>query len=119
MGRSTVVTPEILERLRTAFAIGATDEEAAAFAEIGVSTLYDYQKKNKGFSEEKEALKKKPILMAKMTVVRSLNEPKDAQWYLERKLKKEFSLRSEVEHSGDPDKPIMIEIVEDKRPELD
>jgi hypothetical protein len=106
MGRPTKMTPAILERLRHAFSIGATDEEACAYARIGTSTLYDYQKANPEFSEEKSALKKDPILKAKQTVVDSLNEVKDAQWYLERKVKDEFSLRKEI--SGEDGEPIKV-----------
>lgn len=90
------MTPEILERLRQAFAIGCTDEEACAYAKISTSTLYEYQKDNHEFVEEKERLKKEPILKAKHTVVQSLNDVKDAQWYLERKSRDEFSPRQEV-----------------------
>lgn len=90
------MTPEILERLRHAFAIGCTDEEACAYAQIGKSTLYNYQNDNPEFVEEKEELKKKPVLKAKSVVVASLDDVKNAQWYLERKAKDEFSVKQEV-----------------------
>lgn len=45
-----------------------------------------------------EALKDKPILKARATVVRGLDQANNAQWYLERKRKDEFSGR--VEHTG-------------------
>lgn len=103
MGRPSVMTTEILERLRQAFAIGCTDEEACAFAKIGVTTLYDYQREHPEFSEEKEELKKTPILKAKNTIAQSLDDVKNAQWYLERKSKDEFSLRNELtSKDGEP-----------------
>lgn len=105
MARPTKMTPEIIERLRHAFAIGATDEEACAYARIGTSTLYDYQNKHPEFTEEKEDLKKDPILKAKHTVVKALGRSKDAQWYLERKLKNEFSQRSELTGKDGQDLP--------------
>jgi len=71
-GRPTVMTTEIIERLRHAFAIGATDEEACSYANIGTTTLYDYQKLNPEFAEEKESLKKKPILKAKNNVIQAM-----------------------------------------------
>lgn len=95
-GRPTVMTAKILERLRQAFAIGCTDEEACAFADIAPRTFYDYQKANPEFLQEKEALKQKPILKAKKTIEQSLDDPKNAQWYLERKKKDEFSTRNEL-----------------------
>ena len=38
------------------------------------------------------------MLKARNTIVKSLDNPKDAQWYAERKAKKEFAPRSE--HTG-------------------
>ena len=96
MGRPEVIQQEILLLLKQAFAIGCSDEEACAYAKIPTSTFYDYQKRHPEFSEEKERLKQEPILKAKHTIVKSLDQDKNAQWYLERKLKNEFSLRSEL-----------------------
>lgn len=95
VGRPLTITPEIIVKLREAYLIGATDKEACAYANIGQSTLYEYQKNNPEFTEQKEAWKDEPILQAKKTVVESLKETKDAQWYLERKKKDEFSTRTE------------------------
>ncbi len=110
MGRPEVITPEILERLRHAFAIGCTDEEACAYAKVPTSTFYDYQKRHPDFSEEKERLKQEPILKAKNTIVQSLNDVKDAQWYLERKKKDEFSTRSEF--TGEDGKEIVVKVID-------
>ena len=95
MSRPTVITPDIIIQLKQAFAIGCTDEEACAYAKIGKSSLYRYIEQHPEFREESNRLKKEPILKAKNTIVRSLDDVKDAQWYLERKKKDEFSLRSE------------------------
>ena len=94
-GRPTVMTPETVNKLEQAFAIGATDEEACVFADISRTTLYDYINKNPEFADKKEALKKKPILKAKNTVVKNLDNPDMALKYLERKCKNEFSTRQE------------------------
>lgn len=96
MGRPTIMTPNTLNHLRQAFAIGCTDEEACAYAKIACSTLYKYQNEHPEFIEEKEQLKQEPILKAKNTIVQNLDDPKNAQWYLERKKKDEFSTRSEL-----------------------
>lgn len=91
VGRPTVCTPIILERLRQAFALGCTDEEACAYAGIATATLYNYQNNNPEFLEEKEQLKQEPVLKARETVVNSLDDVETAKWYLQRKAKKEFS----------------------------
>lgn len=100
--------PEILIKIQQAFAIGCTDEEACAYAKISKSALYDYQSQHPDFLEEKERLKKEPILKAKHTIVKSLDDAKNAQWYLERKSKDEFSLRSELTGKDGKDLPIPL-----------
>lgn len=96
-GRPTVMTPEIIGKLEQAFLMGCSDKEACLFAEIHPSTLYDYQKLNPRFTERKELLKENPIFKARMKVVEDMERNVDsARWFLERKKKDEFSLRSEL-----------------------
>jgi hypothetical protein len=64
-GRPTKMTKATLGKLRGAFLMGSTDEEACVFAQIHPSTLYDYQQQNPDFSEEKEVWKMKPILKSR------------------------------------------------------
>jgi len=105
-GRPTVMTEATLHKLDEAFAFGCTDEEACYYAEISKSTLYNYQLENPEFLEHKEALKQRPILLARQSVVGGLaSDPDLALKFLERKLKKEFSLRKEL--AGDPDHPLI------------
>lgn len=85
MARPTVMTELVLDKLRQAFLIGATNAEAAGYAGISVKTLYNYIENQPDFLQQIEAWKNEPILKAKTTVVRSLDEAKNAQWYLERK----------------------------------
>jgi len=94
-GRPTVMTDDVLQKLESAFAIGASDIEACTYADISTSTLYNYQNENPEFLERKRLLKEKPLLKARQTVVNSLDDPRHAEWYLERKSKGEFSTREE------------------------
>lgn len=94
---------EKLLKLEQAFAIGCTDKEACSYAEITEHQLYYYQNEiNKDFAARKEELKEKPILKARQTVVKSLDEPEHAKWYLERKRKNEFSQRIETPLTDTP-----------------
>ena len=95
-GRPTVMTPEIISKLEDAFALGCSDSEACFYAGIGQSTLYSYQEDHPEFVERKEQLKEKPILKARQTIVKGLDDPDNAKWYLERKRKSEFSQRNEL-----------------------
>lgn len=85
------MTQATLQKLREAFLIGASDEEACAYAEIAPSSLYNYQTAHPEYLEQKQAWKLDPILKAKATVYKSLNRKEVAQWYLERKAPEEFS----------------------------
>ena len=94
-GRPTSMTPEVIRKLEEVFALGGTDKEACFWADISPETLYSYQRTHPEFTERKEALKQQPILKARQTVVRSLNNPRDAQWFLERK-SSEFKQKTDI-----------------------
>lgn len=98
VGRPTIMTEDVLKKLEEVFAIGGTDEEACFYADISKQTLYNYQKEFPEFVDRKEALKERPILKARQTVVKALENPQHAQWFLSRKRKKEFSER--IEQTG-------------------
>ena len=95
MSRPTVMTDQVIDNLKQAFLIGATDEEACLAAGICRDTLYEYQKKSQEFSDQKKQWKLNPILKAKKVIFDDLKRVSTAKWYLERKAKREFSLRGE------------------------
>lgn len=98
-GRPTIMTPELVNKLETAFSMGCTDLEACLFANISKQTLYNYQDKNPEFVDRKAMLKEKLILKARSVIAESLNKKDEntAKWYLERKAKNEFSTKVENE----------------------
>lgn len=99
-GRPTVMTSETVVALCTAFTMGCSDIEACAFAGIGTTALYEYQKHNPEFTERKKLLRETVAVRARHVVEKAINEgDKDmAKWYLERKKKDEFSTK--VENNG-------------------
>lgn len=107
-GRPTEMTPETISKLEQVFAIGGTDGEACFYADISHETLYSYQRKHPEFTERKERLKETPILKARQTVVKALDNPDMAFKFLERKKKAEFSVRTEM--TGKDGEPLIIEI---------
>lgn len=97
MARPTVMTKEVLQKLEEAFALGASDEEACYYADISQATLYNYQAKHPRFLEQKQRLRQRPILKARMVVVRGLeSNPELAFKFLERKRKEEFGPKYEI-----------------------
>lgn len=96
MGRPTVMTPEVIQKLEEAFAWGCSDTEACLWADIATKTLYVYQEKNPQFAQRKADLKETPILIARKSVVMGMKrDPKLSMDYLSRKRKDEFSTKSD------------------------
>lgn len=100
VGRPKKITNQVLGILKQAFLIGCTDLEACLYAEINPDTLYEYQKKNPKYSEEKEMYKSNPFLIARASVIAALkNDPHLALKFLERRKSDEFSLRKTVDQN--------------------
>lgn len=101
-GRPTVMTPEVLRILEECFSYGSTDKEAIFIANISSTAFYDYCKQNPEFAERKERLKDMPKYQSRKNIVDKINKGDltASQWYAERKMKDEFSIKQEVEHSG-------------------
>lgn len=89
-------TESTIRKLEEAFAIDASVKEACYYADISTDTYYRWIKEYPELSDKLERLREKPVLKARQTVVKSLDNPDYAFKYLERKKKDEFSLRSEL-----------------------
>lgn len=105
------MTERTIGKLRHAFLMGCTDEEACIYAGINKDTLYAYQVNNPKFSDKKRLWKENPVLKARTTVFKSLDIAEIAQWFLERKKKDEFSTRQEL--GGAIDIPGLVQLGED------
>ncbi len=99
VGRPTVMTTEIIAKLEEAFLNGGSDKEACFIAQIGMTTLYDFCKDNPAFAERKESLKDMVKYQARMNIAKAINtgDKTLSQWYLERKVKDEFSNKTETD----------------------
>ena len=93
MGRPTVFTEKVVQKLEWAFAIGASDEEACAYGEISRSSLNNYQNENPEFLDRKHRLKELPYIRARKAIVDNLDDAEFALKYMERKRKDEFSTK--------------------------
>lgn len=100
VGRPAIIDERVLQELIKAFAGGHTDAEACQIVGIAQSTLYNYQNKFPEFMEQKELLKLNPFIKARQTIVKYLNDPEYATWFLERKGKSEFGTKTSVEYTN-------------------
>jgi hypothetical protein len=108
---TSVITPEILDKLEYVFSLGGTDKEACLLADIGLETLYRYQRNHPEFGERKELLKSKPIFKARMTLVEALKDPETAKWYLTKKRHREFD--SKPKEEPPPQHPVNVAVFND------
>ena len=107
-GRPSKMTESVVKKLEEAYAIGASDGEACFYADITRQTLTTYQNKHPEFLDRKNALKEKPVLMARQTVMNNIaTDVNTAKWYLERKRKDEFSTKTETDTTLTVVQPIL------------
>lgn len=83
--------PETVNKLKEAFAIDASVEEACYYAEISKQTYYNWIEKNPDLLDEFQALREKPVLKARQEVVKGLDNDKNFSFsYLRSKRPHEF-----------------------------
>lgn len=93
-GRPTVMTPEVLQKLETAFSYDFNNTEACLYADINEGTFYTYCRNNDGFLQRMKSLRSRPAMQAKINLANSVVKAKnvdDSKWLLERRLKDEYS----------------------------
>jgi hypothetical protein len=100
-GRPTKMTSEVVTKLEHAFAIDASVEEACSYAEISRNTFYEYLKRNPSFQDRIDDLRQRPVLKARQTIAKSLDDPNHAKWYLERKRRKEYGANIDLTTEGE------------------
>lgn len=88
------MTSESINKLETAFSFDCSIDEACLYAGITPPTYYKWLKKNPELVKRFELLRNTPILAARKTVVKKLEESyTNAMDYLSRKRKGEFSTK--------------------------
>lgn len=95
-GRPTVFTPENIQKLEEVFAIDGTVEEACFYAGISKSSYYNLIEKKPEYLERFEALRQRPVLKARETIVKDLANPEGARWYISKKKRAEFGSNEEM-----------------------
>jgi hypothetical protein len=101
------LTPETVKKLEEVFAIDGTVEEACFYAEISKQTYYNWIKEFPEMAERFDALRQRPFLKARQTIVKALDDPNHAFKYLERKKKKEFGVNMDITTDGEKVIPLL------------
>lgn len=100
-GRPTVMTTEVIRKIEEVAALDGSVAEMAYYAGVHVDTVYAHLKEDKEFSDRINALRERPILKARQTIVKSLEDPNHAFKYLEKKRKKEFGTNIDITSDGE------------------
>lgn len=114
VGRPTLMTPDVIAKLKEGFSQGFSIANACIWADISADVYFDYCKIHPEFSDYCKALKQKPLIKSILVINKALNEGdvSTAKWYAERKAKDEFSLRNEI--TGEDGEPVQVKIPEIK-----
>lgn len=102
VGRPTKMTPEVLRKIEEVAALDGSVAEMALYANVHVDTVYAYLAENKKFSDRIAALRERPILKARQTIVKSLEQPNYAFEYMKKKRKLEFGDAVDITSGGEP-----------------
>lgn len=119
IGRPTLMDELTVKKLEDAFSVGASDREACFIANISHQTLYNFQEKYPDFVDRKAALKEMTKYKARKVVAEAIekNDIQQANWYLERKAKDEFSLRQELTGAEGGELGIILYPQKNEKPE--
>jgi len=90
------INKDNVKKLEEAFAIGADIRAACAYADISRQCYYNWTAADPKLQEKFDTLRERPVLKAYQTIMKNLDSADMAKWYLERKRKKAFSLRTEL-----------------------
>lgn len=101
-GRPTKLTEEMRRKIEEAAALDASMEEIAFYAGVHRSTLYEWVAQDKDLSDRIQELRERPILKARQTITKALDDPNHAFRYLEKKRRKEFGNSVDVTTDGKP-----------------
>lgn len=105
IGKSvTKLTPDVVTKLKEAFAIRATIEEACNYAEISTRSYYRWVEKNPILSHEFERMRQKLPLAAKANIAASIQTQKSVgdSWKLLEKTNPEtYGETLTLRHQGD------------------
>lgn len=98
-GPKSKLTPTVRLKIEQAAAMDCNYDEIALYAGVSRATFYRWLDENPDLRDQVEQLRNYPMLKARETIVNSLDDSKNAQWYTERKRKDEFATKTQVEQT--------------------
>lgn len=98
IGRPTLMTEHCLHKLKEGFLRGYNNRIACVYAGISEALFYKYCDLNPEFVEKKKEWQMKPLTKAidNVNAALDLGDVQTSKWLLERKLKDDYSVRTET-----------------------
>lgn len=112
VGRPSEMSEEKIKKLEEVFAIDGSVGEACFYADISKTTYYNWLEKKPELVGRFEALRNRPVLKARQTVVKGLDAPEFALKYLERKRKAEFGNSVDITSGNEPIAPVLVKFID-------
>jgi hypothetical protein len=105
----TLYCPEIVDEICANIVMGNSFKDACILSDISHDTFYTWIKKYPDFSDrvkksESECKKRNIGIIQKAAI----NTWQAAAWYLERRYRDEYALKTEVEHKGEVQRKIVF-----------
>ncbi len=90
--------PEVITKLKSAFANSFSVEQAAIYAGVTKQTLYNWKDRYPELFDDVWQYRENPTMKAKQVVVGSINggDVESAKWWLKNKASDEFGNKNEV-----------------------
>lgn len=100
MARPSKKTDEVIRKIEEVAALDGSVEEMAYYAGVHKDTVYAWLAEDKEFSDRIQSLRNRPVLKARQTINKALDDPNHAFKYVERKRRKEFGVNVDVTTEG-------------------
>lgn len=101
-GRPTKLDDEVRRKIEEVAALDGSVEEMAYYAGVHRATLHRWLQDDESFRDRIAELRERPILKARQTITKALDDPQHAKWYLERKKRKEWGANIDVTSDNKP-----------------
>jgi IS30 family transposase len=108
VGRPTKLDDEVRRKIEEAAALDASVEEIAFYAGVHRATLHRWIQEDEELRDRIQELRERPILKARQTITKALDDPNHAFRYLERKRRKEFAPNVDLTSDG---QALMVNVI--------
>jgi hypothetical protein len=115
VGRPTVMTPEVIEKIEEELKNGATLAHASFLADISLRTLYNYFDSNPEFKQRCELLQGMVAYRARVNIKNKIEagDIDTSKYWLDRK-DKDFKQKQDITTNDESLNPVLVKFITDE-----